>query len=57
MVKVMVTLGLIAVNEALIAQGNLSIWIGFAAFRWILIHALECMLLYLMYPFGPPDRQ
>ncbi|WP_170925221.1 hypothetical protein [Roseovarius gaetbuli] len=53
----MVTLGLIAVNEALIAQGNLSIWIGFAAFRWILIHALECMLLYLMYPFGPPDRQ
>lgn len=57
MVKVMVTLGLIAVNEALIAQGNLSIWISFAAFLWIVMHALECMLLYLTYPFGPPDRQ
>lgn len=57
MVKVMVCLGLMAVNEALIAQGSLSIWVTFAAFLWIVMHALECMLLYLTYPFGPPDRQ
>ena len=57
MVKFMVSLCLLAVNEALIAQGSLSIWITFAAFLWILLHAIECMLLYLTYPFGPLGRQ